>query len=144
MCRLAVGRSPLAEKRSARFDAGSVVKRMVSRDSLKWSATATETVVLPTPPLPPKRSTRREPRRFSASANGERRSANGSLAVAGVNADPALFLLARDLFLPRANVAQRLEHLLLFLGILRLGDVADLQHHLQLDQPLLPQLIVQQ
>jgi hypothetical protein len=27
----------LAEKRSARFDAGSVVKRMVSRDWLTWS-----------------------------------------------------------------------------------------------------------
>src|SRR6266568_2378667 len=105
-----------------------------------------DSVVFPTPPLPPKRRTCRDARESNASANGERPMANGSLPVAGVDSDPlgVLALIAGDLFLPCANVAQRGEHLRLLLRVLRLGDIADLEHHLQLDETLLPELIVEQ
>src|SRR5713101_3470293 len=68
-----------------------------------------------------------------------------SLSVAGVNPDPLpLFTLFPGyLFLPRANVAERGEHLRLFLFVLFLSDVADFPHHLQLDEALLPHLIVE-
>src|SRR5437016_13829146 len=85
---------------SERFDAGSVVKRIASR---KCSAAAIETVVFPTPPLPPIRMTRRPARE-----------SNASFTVASVDADAALFVLAAaglpgHLFPPRADVAQGLD-----------------------------------
>src|SRR5437660_1563303 len=138
MVRLAVGRWPLAERRSPRFEAGSVEKRITSRVSAKCSAAATEIVVLPTPPLPPNRTTRRDASESSASANGQRPAAN-LFSVAGVDADAALVLvlvggdLAGHLFLPRADFTQRGEHLPLLARVLLLGDVAHFQHHLQLD-----------
>src|SRR5437762_7066526 len=78
--------------------------------------------------------------------------ANASLAVAGVDPDPTLVLdlaslrrvLPRDLFAPRANVAKRGEDLLLFARVIVFADLAELEHHLQFDEPLLPRLIVEQ
>src|SRR5262249_7394588 len=146
---LAVGCWSSAGKKSPRFEAGSVVKRMVGLALAKCSAAAMEIVVFPTPPFPPIRRMRRS-RELNASANGKRPAANESLSVAGVNPYAALFLIAISgvvaghLLLARANVAQRLEDLFLLLRILRLGDVAHFEHHLQLDQTLFPRLIVEQ
>src|ERR1051326_1933741 len=121
---------------SPRFDAGSVVNRIASR---RRSAAAIETVVFPTPPLPPIRTMRRPARE-----------SNASFTVASVDADVRLVALVRGgsltrhLFAPRPDVAQRLEHLLLLGRVLLLGTLPGLQPHLQLDQPLLPRLIVEQ
>src|SRR5438874_2633848 len=92
---------------------------MTGRFFERCSAAATESVVLPTPPLPPNSSTRRDTSESTASANGARRTAN-SFPVAGVDADAALVLfllvghLARHLFPPGADVAQRGEDLRFF------------------------------
>src|SRR5436305_14357192 len=114
---------------SPRFDAGSVVKRIASR---RCSAAAIDTVVFPTPPLPPIRMTRRPARE-----------SNASFTVTSVDADAALFVLAAaglpgHLFLARADVAQGLEHLRLLHRVLRLAPLAELHAQLQPDHPLLP------
>src|SRR4051812_25647194 len=94
-----------SSRMSERFDAGSVVK---SSASGKRSAAAIATVVFPTPPLPPIRTTRRPARESKA-----------SFTVASVDADAGVVAfvrargLPRHLLAPGADVAEGLEHLLL-------------------------------
>src|SRR5205085_11619802 len=75
-----------------------------------------------------------------------------SLSISRINPNPAFVLqlaalgrhLPRDRFLACADVAQRREDLRFFAAVVGLADLADLQHHLQLDEPFLPRLIVHQ
>src|SRR5438445_6117977 len=129
MTRLSGARA--SPKMSPRFEAGSVVKRIVRCPCARWRAMAQATVVLPTPPLPPTRTMRRPARK------GERRSMNdgatagssfidrpSSFSVAGVDADPALVLVAfgrhlpRHFLAPRADLAEGGEHLRLLAAVL--------------------------
>src|ERR1051326_8771126 len=117
---------------SPRFDAGSVVNRIASR---RRSAAAIETVVFPTPPLPPIRTMRRPARE-----------SNASFTVASVDADVRLVALVRGAaptpppFAPRPNPAHPLEPLLHPARVPPPENPPDPQPHLQLDQPLLPRL----